>query len=188
MALLKPNDDDKRKLHAEVNQIVNQRLVLTTLAVTLFGGAIAWLIPRDAPKPGNTVPTATYLGALLLTTVLFALFVLAHHLARMMRTITAYLQETGASNWEKDWAVYRERFGYLGYTKPQAIVFLLLGILSSAFPLVISLAWSLAFRSTLASVCLIAGVAYALLVWGMGFRQWFANEGRAREQWRELDK
>jgi len=41
MSLLGPNEHDKEKLHSEVNQIVNQRLLITTLAVTVLGAGIA---------------------------------------------------------------------------------------------------------------------------------------------------
>jgi hypothetical protein len=41
MALLKPDEEDLRKLHAEVNQIGNQRFIVTTLALTFFAADAA---------------------------------------------------------------------------------------------------------------------------------------------------
>jgi hypothetical protein len=41
MALKGPDPDDVRKLHAEINQIVNQRFLITTLSITVFGVLIA---------------------------------------------------------------------------------------------------------------------------------------------------
>jgi hypothetical protein len=48
MPLQGPSQEDERKLHNEINQIVNQRFILTTLALTLFGVLIAWMVPKDA--------------------------------------------------------------------------------------------------------------------------------------------
>ncbi|MCU0916382.1 MAG: hypothetical protein MUC88_17735, partial [Planctomycetes bacterium] len=62
MALLQPNTEDTRKLHAEVNQIVNERLLLTILAVTVFGTMIAWLIPRNPPESKTSVGMFAYGG------------------------------------------------------------------------------------------------------------------------------
>jgi plastocyanin domain-containing protein len=40
----KPCDNDITKLHSEINQYINQRLVVTTNAITLFGVVIGWIV------------------------------------------------------------------------------------------------------------------------------------------------
>jgi hypothetical protein len=52
MPLKGPNGEDERKLHAEINQIVNQRFILTTLALTIFGILIVLMVPKDTPISG----------------------------------------------------------------------------------------------------------------------------------------
>lgn len=187
MAILGPDKEDKQKIHAEVNQLVNQRLSLTTLAVAVFGVMVAWLIPKSPPNVGSEVGTFIYAASILLVLVLFALFLLVHHLTYMLRLFTTYLTETDASNWEKDWAVFRAQFRYLGYTKPQAVVFLLLGVLSAAFPFLLGFAHSLTLEPKVgAIVCILAGVLYIVFVSGMGLAGWFAKEDEMRRKWKEL--
>ena len=189
MSLKGPTSEDKQKIHSEVNQIVNQRLLLTTLAVTIFGAMIAWLIPKTPPTQSIPVGGFVYIASVLLTVVLFALFLLSHHLTYMLRLFTTYLDETGSSNWENDWSSYRDKFTYLGYTKPQSLVFLLLGVLSAGFPFLL---WA-AYRFTLepragAVVVAIIGILYVIFVSGMGLGGWFAKEDDMRLRWKELNQ
>jgi hypothetical protein len=189
MSLLRPKPEDIKKLHSEVNQIVNQRLILTTLAVTVFGVMIAWLIPKEPPASGGQVGAFVYLGSVLLVAILFALFLLSHHLTCMLRLFTTYLVLTNASNWEKDWASYRKEFRYLGYTKPQSIVFLFLGPLAAVFPLLLSAAYQLTLEPwILALVDGIVGGLYVVFVAGMGLGNWFAKEEDMQRNWKCLNK
>ncbi|MBI5963109.1 MAG: hypothetical protein HY863_06525 [Chloroflexi bacterium] len=185
--MLGPKKEDIQKIHAEVNQIVNQRLSLATLAVTVFGALVAWLIPKSTPSAGSEVGAFIYGATILLLLVLFSLFLLAHHLTYMLRIYTTYLDESNASNWEKDWSAYRARFKYVGYTKPQALIFLILGILSAIFPFLLALVYSLNFEPKIgAIVCVLAGGLYAIFVSGMGFWKWFAKEDEMRQRWKKL--
>ncbi len=185
--MLGPKKEDIPKIHAEVNQIVNQRLSLTTLAVTIFGALIAWIIPKNPPNAENDVGVFIYAAIILLLVVLFSLFLLAHHLTYMLRIYTTYLDENNASNWEKDWSAYRGRFTYMGYTKPQAYIFLVLGILSTAFPFLLAFSFSLRIEPIRgAIVCLILGALYIIFVYGMGVRRWFTPEKEMRRRWKLL--
>jgi hypothetical protein len=177
MPLLGPNDADKEKLHFEVSQIVNQRLQVTTLAVTIWGVGVAWLLPKDAPSESRPLGMFSYLASALLCAVLFALFVLNHQITQQLRILTTYLIESGASPWEQDWLHYRHRFPYIGYTKPQAVVFIVLGVLATALPFVLLLG----FRFTIeplagALLTLATGATYSTLIFGMGIRGWGAKE------------
>lgn len=122
--------EDVRKLHAEVNQIINQRYLLTTLAVTIFGGVTVWLIPRQGPATagsGTDAGTLYLIGPLLL--ILLGLFYTVSHTLKVpMRTITTYLEVFKLSDWEKHWKKYRED-GYIAYTSIQTWFFLALGFL-----------------------------------------------------------
>jgi len=187
MALQGPNTEDIKKIHAEVNQIVNQRLVITTLAVTVFAAMIAWLIPKSPPSPGSDIGTFVYIASILLTTVLFALFLLTRLLSQMLRIFTTYLYVTDVSSWEKDWVAYRDRFSYLGYTRPQAIIFLLLGVVAAGFPFLLWAAYPVKLEPRAGAIlCAVIGGLYVVLVSGMGLARWGAKEGELRRRWREL--
>ena len=187
MTLQGPDPEDKRKIHSEVNQIVNQRLSLTILSVTVFGAMLAWLTPKNPPTPTSGVGSFAYIGALLLVIVLFALFLLTHHLSYMLRIFTTYLDETGSSYWEKDWALFRSRFQYMGYTKPQSIIFLVLGTAAAGYPLLLSAAYSLTLEPIWGTfICIIVGILYFVFVYGMGILGWFAKESEIRRKWKEL--
>ncbi len=185
--MLGPKKEDVQKIHSEVNQLVNQRLSLTTLAVTVFGAIIAWLIPKSPLDVGSEVGAFVYAATILLILILFSLFLLTHHLTYMLRIFTTYLDETNSSNWEKDWASYRATHGYWGYTKPQALIFLVLGILATAFPFILAFVYSTNINPQLgAIVCLSAGTLYVIFVSGMGFAGWFAKEQEMRRKWKKV--
>jgi hypothetical protein len=189
MPLIGPKNEDLNKIHSEVNQIVNQRLLLTTLAVTVFGVMIAWLIPRNPPPFGSQVGTFVYVGSILLTIIIFALFLLSHHLTYMLRLFTTYLVQTDSSNWEKDWASYRSNFRYLGYTKPQSMVFLLLGVLAAGFPFLLLAAFPITGEPwPLAVIDGIIGSLYVIFVIGMGLGGWYAKENDIQKRWECLSK
>ncbi len=111
----KPNTEDVRKLHAEVNQIMNQRFLITTSALTFSGVFYSFMTPKDLTQHSEK------LGLMLLWAVLFLHVVqgalLAWHmsLGYLQKTISNYLIATSASEWEQDWMRYpdKERF-YIG--------------------------------------------------------------------------
>jgi len=187
MPLLGPKKEDVQKINSEVNQLVNQRLSITTLAVTVFGALVAWLIPKNPPIVGSAVGAFIYAATTLIIFILFSLFLLGHNLSYMLRTFTTYLDEMDGSNWEKDWAAYRAKFGYLGYTRPQALIFLLLGIFAAIFPFLLVLVYSLTIEPKIGAViCILSGVVYIVLVSGMGLVGWFGKEDDIRRKWKEL--
>lgn len=189
MALKGPTPEDKQKIHSEVNQIVNQRILLTILSVTIFGAMVAWLIPKTSPSQAASVGGFVYIASVLLTVVIFALFLLSHHLTNMLRLFTTYLVETGSSNWENDWSSYRDKFGYFGYTKPQSLVFLILGALSAGFPFLLWAAYPITSEPRVGAVVdAIIGILYLVFVFGIGLRGWFAKESDMRRRWKELNK
>jgi len=66
MSLKEPNNEDMRKVHGEINQIVNQRFLITTLAITMFGVIGAWMIPESTQKVGYEIPAFTFAASILL--------------------------------------------------------------------------------------------------------------------------
>jgi hypothetical protein len=176
--------EDKRKIHAEINQLVHQRFLLATAAVTVFGVVSAWSIPRDLPQMASPIGAFTCAVSILLTLVLFALFILSHLLANVLRTYASYLRVTGESQWEQDWKDFRSA-GYSAYTKAITALFLVLGIITSAFPFALGFIYTLAFEPN-AGLWLTAviGGLYVVFVTGMGFLRWFDKEAETDQRWR----
>lgn len=192
MPLQGPKDEDLRKLHSEVNQLVNQRLALTTLAVTVFTAAAAWAVPRVLSSNAEN-PVVNFLLSIVLLFFEFILFVLGHHLTSMLRIITVYLDLMEKSGWESDWAQYRTSYPeYWGYTKPQSLVFLFVGLLGGSLPglsifsVPISLCSIISHPTAIGLLWFASITFYVVFVIGMGFFGWFAKEDKIRARWRDL--
>jgi hypothetical protein len=180
------NDDhDLRKLHSEITQIAQQRFVLTTLAITVFGVVEAWTIPKMSDLRLEIV----FLSAMLLNLLLLALFLYSMLLRAVLRCFSVYLLERG-SQWERDWASYRKRL-HPNYTLGQGLMFCVLTALTTLLPECLSLFYknapwpsSLLVYShrffgwgTLALV-----LAFTLLGDKMAPRAW--TEAAIRDRWR----
>jgi len=184
--LSKPTPEDIKKIHAEVNQIVNQRFLLITIAITVFGVVTAWIVPRTPPAPGSDVGGFVFVITMVLSTLLFSLFLLGHLLKGMLRVFTTYLAVTDSSNWEKDWKQFRQS-PYLAYTKPQTIVFLILNALATGFPCILARVYSLHLAPCIGLVTSLGwGVLTEFLMFGMGLLNWWDRERRAEQQWKSL--
>jgi hypothetical protein len=187
MSLLGPDDHDKRKIHSEVNQIVNQRLAITTLAITVSIAVVAWLVPKTTPPAGSEIGSFVFIASTLLTLVLLALFFLMHLLSQMLRIFTSYLEVTGKSQWEQDWSKYRDTYSYFGYTRSQSIIFLLLGFISAGFPYLLCLAYNAKIEPLAGAITsTTAGAIYLFLVSGMGLIKWGTRESEFKRRWNEL--
>jgi hypothetical protein len=197
MALLGPSPDDLRKLHTEATQIVNQKFLLTTAAITVFGVLSAQMFSAQLladravasePRPGppSALGWSGFLGPSLLILVLLVLFFYSTILAGMLRVITTYLVETGASSWEVDWARYRLG-GHLGYTRAQAVVFLVLVMLAWCYPLAFASARGIRLGPSPA-VLLHAGVSIfaVAVIASMGIFAWPDLERQPDRRWRAL--
>ena len=185
-ALSKPTSEDKSKIHSEVNQIVHQRFLLCTAAITLFGVVIAWLIPKSPLPEGSPIGCLYFYVSTLLSILLFSIFILYISLKRMLRVFTTYLIVTDSSNWEKDYQRFRKS-PYQAYTKPQTFVFLILNGVAILFPHFLGLIYSLSFKPTM-GLCIQLSVGFItiLFMFGMGFLRWFDNEESVRRRWESL--
>ncbi len=134
MSLKGPTTEDERKLHAEINQIVNQRFLLTTLALTLFGVLTAWMVPKESHDQADTaIGVFPFAISIVLSTLLFSIYLWSHLLKNTMRVFTSYLAVSGKSNWEIDWREFRKE-RYSAHTVPQTIMFIILVGMSVIFP------------------------------------------------------
>ena len=186
MSNLNTTDDDVKKIHNEINQIVNQRYLITTVAITIYCVVANMLKPKDFPSSTSELGGLIYFGTILLLSLLLLLFLYSHFLKVMLRTLTNYLLVSEKSNWEIEWKTYRTK-GYFGYTKAQTIIFLILGIFSFSYPFGIKIAYNLNYEPLcgLTSI-IIFFIFYFILIIGIGFCHWFDFEKRSQEKWKEI--
>jgi hypothetical protein len=106
-----------------------------------------------------------------------------------MRIFTTYLIETECSCWELDWSEYRKDSRYWAYTKPQSLVFMVLGALAAGFPIVLAVAYSLRWEPLQWMIALgIITLLYELFIWLMGFHNLWSNETNARTTWQDVKR
>ena len=188
MSLKKPNQEDLRKLHSEINQIINQRFQLATAAITIFGVVVAWLLPNEQKSAGSSVGSFTFAGSLLILILLSLLFALSRLLTGMLRVISTYLIVTDGSSWENDWQHYREEGAHLGYTRPQSIVFFVVGLLATAVPFLIAWFYSLTLEPSVGSyLVVICGLLYLAAVVIFGFLNFGDGEKKSLRKWSALN-
>jgi hypothetical protein len=184
LSLLGPSQEDQRKIHAQINQILNQRFLLTTLAITLFGVIASWLIPKAPPSSHQPIGGAAYALALVHSTITFTLFLLQVLLRGTLHLYTTYLVVTKTSGWEQDWTTLRKNRPYTAYSKPISIVFALLNVLIVIFPFTLAIVYDLDLSPLPGMWLLITvGVVIEVLIIGLGFWGWFDNEQRIHDQW-----
>ena len=183
------NTEDIRKLHAEINQILNQRFLITTLAITLFGVVGAWLVPKQA-QPGSDVGAFVFLGSMLLLAILGLLFIFSHRHLRIVRTLSAYLIEKQQSGWEKDWQDYNLSYGkYGGYSRAHTTIFAFLGLLALFYPI----GMGIALRQGLAPrrwlwLNVLSAVAYFGIILLFRVPRTLKSNETERSRWRTLLK
>lgn len=196
LAGITKNEQDIRKIHNEIGQIVHRKMANTTFAITLLG-AFGVFGPARVITIGSDLAFLFALS-ILLTFLLFLLYQYNHWLDGMLRIFTTYLRVTGHSAWEDDWAKYRKQkdehghWGYFGYTKAQTLVFLVLILVSIFWPIIIfwfsypkiEPTWFLVFMLALNFML---GVFYLLRIWQMGFGKEAEHfENKAMEIWKSL--
>ena len=186
MTLRGPGPDDVRRLHAEINQILNQQHLITAAAITTFGVVLAWLMPRGGAEFGTGSPLYVLLGSFLLLFLLLLLFLWTDGLTGIVRTYSAYLA-LHQSGWEEDWQRYRKRFFHMGYSRIQGSVFVALGILAAIFPIYlfgIRALWEQYPRLT--AELYLALLLYQVIVIGRAVLDWPDRAKRERKRWAQL--
>src|SRR4051812_47229350 len=90
MSLKGPTKEDLVKIHEEINQINNQRFIITTLSITVFGVTLAWIVPQTKP-PVTDIGPFEFLVAIILSILLFGMYLWSHFLRGFLRIYTTYL-------------------------------------------------------------------------------------------------
>jgi len=128
-------ENDLRKLHAEIIQVVSQRFQLTTVAVLVFAAVCGWATSSVRGQP--ITPQFATLVSMLLLVVLGALFGYFTMLLGMLRIFTVYIATKYKSPWEIEWKEYRSiptSRKYWGYSRAANFIFQFLGFLSLVYP------------------------------------------------------
>ena len=181
-----PNEKDISKLHAEINQLVNQRFVLTTLVLTLFAASIVWMIPKDSPAAGTALSVFPFVASIILSSLIFGIYLWSHLLRHTLRIWTQYLLVTGNSDWEVDWANFRKE-SYSAYTKSSTIMFMLPNAIGILFPFLLAWIFSLKIESCgIAIISVLVGIASLTMMYLMGFQKFFDFEKQLGERWKKL--
>jgi hypothetical protein len=133
-----PNTEDVRKIHAEINQLVNQRFLMVTAGVTLAGIAAKWVLPENTPTPGSAPGIQLTLACSVLSVAFTFLAVLGYRASQMIRVFSTYLIVSETSQWEMHWRQYRvDKREYPGYAAPYALMYVMLflfaGLTAPAF-------------------------------------------------------
>jgi hypothetical protein len=155
MAAIPENHTDLEKLHAEVNQYINQRFLLQTLAISISGIVVGSSIPLAKDGLVSDHFSATIAAIMLITIVLLVflgvLYFAAQIIATSVRVITSYLRVTRASPWEEAYEAFNKqcdsncnskdakkwRIKWHGQLHMEGLIFSVLGTLSAAMPFVI---------------------------------------------------
>lgn len=180
---------DLTKIHSEILQLCQQRFLLCTAAVALFGGITAKLIPESLESIKPPVIVKVCMGSLVLNIVLLVLFVQSHLLRKMLRTYSTYLLATEASKWELDWKKFRKTYQHLAQYDTMAHTYIFLGLclLSGSFPLVLALMVGLGLSPLgWLATALGGGLINIGFILTMGSRAWHHSESTVEERWKSV--
>jgi hypothetical protein len=187
MPLRPPSPEDQRKLHAEVNQINNQRFLLTTLALTISGVALNWILPKQTPPAA--IGAFEFSVATLLSLTVVALFLFSQFLRGNLRIYTTYLAETSTSAWEADFADFR-RSGHLWFGFSELPLFMCIIALSTLAPFLLSYIFWVPIQAhcVVKAVDLAVGVAGITTVYLMGFKGYGRPDEKIAKLWKKLNE
>jgi hypothetical protein len=179
----KPSSEDIVKIHAEINQYINQKLIITTTSITIFGVVMGWVVfgLSSTQIPDIQMQPESFLLPTALLVILAIMLWYCQEILKQMHVLSTYLCATDSSVWEKQYRYFSRSEEYTTQEKLPLIVFATLGILTITIPIVISFLFppSLSFQMgmVLASFIL-SSVAYVIVF------SWFWNQ-RKYEKYRE---
>ena len=190
LKLNEPTDSDVSKLNSEVNQYLNQRLVVTTTAITIFSVSIGWIVYGSSTPTGIEVKPITFLIPIISIFLLFTMFLYCQVILVNIRIITAYLRYTQKSNWEIAYQQYEKKFPYK-FTQDNmfSIIFGVLGLSIAAIVVIIWLGFpSQNDVNFLAVIFIILWLVYSILIllnYSNGIFN-FSNDDKIFQKWKEL--
>jgi hypothetical protein len=105
------SQQDTAKLHAEINQYINQCFTISMTAITVFGLVGGWILGgftsiKSEGNPPQVTPV-TFLLSILLIVLLSVLFYVSQTTINNMSLISPYLRQKKLSSWETDLEKFR---------------------------------------------------------------------------------
>jgi hypothetical protein len=99
------SDSDAAKLHSEINQYINQKLVIVNIAITTFGVVMGWVVTGlptniDGGSQIRVQPVSLLLPAVLLIVLAIMLWYI-EAINKQMHILSTYLIITRSSKWEE---------------------------------------------------------------------------------------
>lgn len=191
-----PCPADISKLHAEMNQYINQRLIITTTAITLFGVSIGWIVFGSSTASGIEIKPAIFFLPTILLIVLFVLLVYCQVILGNMRIISGYMRQTQSSQWEKAYQEFAEKNKFIGQDDVFPMMFMVLGI---SVGLIVFFLWlsfppeektndyNIGASSTLFVIVWAVYLLAVILSWFKLFLN-FGFQDKAEEKWGEVFK
>jgi hypothetical protein len=184
----KPSTEDTRKIHAEINQIVNQRYLLATFSITMFGAMLALFFPKNLPNPNEAVGSIVIGGCILLIFLLLLVYIISHLLLGKLRVLSSYLRATDSSVWEIHWEKYNRKFPEKwGYTRAITLVFMMLGLTAFGMPFFIAITHDLYVpRSVISAALWIVFIVYEVTLYLLGFKYYHKIGSDSYELWKKI--
>ncbi len=138
----KPSTEDISKLHAEINQYINQRLIIATSAVTIFGVVMGWVVFGLSTTTQEGIKIQTQPVSLLLPIALIIVLIImlwyCQTLIKEIIILSVYLEITESSHWEKQYQSFVSTYEFATPGDLPLVIFATLDILSITIPSAIS--------------------------------------------------
>lgn len=180
--------EDQRKLYAEINQILNQRFLLTTTAITVFGIFSTFMIPKDLNQSNIVIGHVIFGGTGYLLLFILLLFLWSQILSNLQSTLAWYLILKHESEWEKDLRKYFQTVPLLMRLRSVApidlIIFYAIGALSTCWPFAVSIALGIRLETGWVLFLLAIAALYFTLV--LSFTIFFSNEKQTKDMWEKV--
>lgn len=121
--------EDVRTVHSEIKQIIGQRYLILTAAITLLGLFLTCLVQYSShDKINNDLIQGPFIFSILFCFIFLLLNFYLSILSKQLFTLSAFLVALDASVYEKYWGLFpREKLS--GYSFAQKICFLIFGFL-----------------------------------------------------------
>jgi hypothetical protein len=178
--------EDQRKLHAEVNQIIHQRFLLTTTAITVFGAFSALMLPRVlSQESAIAIGAVLFVASSFLQAFFVLLFTWNRQLLNTQFILVTYLRARGASEWEEDVDLFhledaRNR-GYFSSLNFYGVIYFALGLLGTSWPFAVGFATGVSAAFFWIAVHISVSVAYFIVLIALGRDA--KNKARIHASW-----
>lgn len=165
---------DATKIHGEINQLRNQEFLICSFALLLYGASFQTV----AQEPGLAIPLLMIYGTL---------FYWHYALCALQTKLSVYLSLTRLSEWESDYRGFGNIITHPGQRTAATVIFVVLGIISTAVP-----GWKLlgaqspTNSSELLVLMIVFLLVYVSLILFFGLKSYPDKRALYEKTWREI--